>query len=112
MVHSMGYMLTYYKGLSHGRANGLLLPAYMKLMEETMADKAEKVWAILGLAGLDDFTALMQDLMGDTVDLSDEEIEKFVTMTLPTGGVQRTPYKVTAELLTRIYQQLAGTHKS
>ena len=35
----------------------------MKLMEETMADKAEKVWAILGLAGLDDFTALMQDLM-------------------------------------------------
>lgn len=112
MVHSMGYMLTYYKGLSHGRANGLLLPAYMKLMEETMADKAEKVWAILGLAGLDDFTALMQDLMGDTVDLSDEEIEKFVTMTLPTGGVQRTPYTVTAELLTRIYQQLAGTHKS
>ena len=50
-------MLTYYKGFSHGRANGLLLPAYMKLMEETMADKAEKVWAILGLAGLDDFTA-------------------------------------------------------
>lgn len=106
MVHSMGYMLTYYKGLSHGRANGLLLPAYMKLMEETMADKAEKVWAILGLAGLDDFTALMEDLMGDTVDLSDEEIKKFVTMTLPTGGVQRTPYPVTAELLTDIYRKL------
>ena len=112
MVHSMGYMLTYYKGLSHGRANGLLLPAYMKLMEETMADKAEKVWAILGLSGAGDFAALMQDLMGDTVDLSDEEIEKFVTLTLPTGGVQRTPYAVTAELLTRIYQQLAGKHKS
>ena len=80
----------------------------MKLMEETMADKAEKVWAILGLAGLDDFTALMKDLMGDTVDLSDEEIKKFVTMTLPTGGVQRTPYPVTAELLTHIYQQLTG----
>lgn len=107
MVHSMGYMLTYYKGLSHGRANGLLLPDYMRLMEETMADKAEKVWGLLGLAGADDFAALMQDLMGDTVDLSEEEIKKFVTMTLPTGGVQRTPYAVTAELLTRIYQQLA-----
>lgn len=44
--------------------------------------------------------------MGDTVDLSDEEIEKFVTMTLPTGGVQRTPYTVTAELLTDIYRHL------
>ena len=75
-------------------------------MAGPMADKAEKVWAILGLAGLDDFTALMQDLMGDTVDLSDEEIEKFVTMTLPTGGVQRTPYTVTAELLTDIYRHL------
>ena len=39
-------------------------------------------------------------------DLSDEEIEKFVTMTLPTGGVQRTPYTVTAELLTDIYRHL------
>lgn len=44
--------------------------------------------------------------MGDTVDLSDEEIKKFVTMTLPTGGVQRTPYPVTAELLTDIYRKL------
>ncbi|WP_308592054.1 iron-containing alcohol dehydrogenase family protein [uncultured Megasphaera sp.] len=106
MVHSMGYMLTYYKGLSHGRANGLLLPAYMKLMEETMPDKTEKVWALLGVAGLDDFTALMQDLMGDKVDLSDEEIKKFVTMTMPTNGVKKTPYPVTADLMAKIYKEL------
>ena len=52
-----GYMLTYYRGITHGRANGLLLPAYMKLMEESMADKAERVWAILGLSGSEDFAA-------------------------------------------------------
>ena len=35
----------------------------MKLMEESMADKAERVWSILGLSGSDDFAALMKDLM-------------------------------------------------
>ena len=106
MVHSMGYMLTYYRGITHGRANGLLLPAYMKLMEESMADKAERVWSILGLSGSDDFAALMKDLMGDTVGLKDDEIKKFVTMTMPTSGIKRTPYDVTAADLTTIYKAL------
>lgn len=47
----------------------------MKLMEESMADKAERVWSILGLSGSDDFAALMKDLMGDTVGLKDDEIK-------------------------------------
>lgn len=106
MVHSMGYMLTYYRGITHGRANGLLLPAYMKLMEESMADKAERVWSILGLSGSDDFAALMKDPMGDTVGLKDDEIKKFVTMTMPTSGIKRTPYDVTAADLTTIYKAL------
>lgn len=55
LVHSMGYELTYYKGYSHGRANGMLLPGYMKLISETMPDKVEKIWDILNLSGLDDF---------------------------------------------------------
>ena len=42
--------------------------------------------------------------MGDTVGLTDDEIEKFVTMTLPTSGIQRTPYDVTAADLTTIYK--------
>ncbi|WP_296829090.1 iron-containing alcohol dehydrogenase family protein [uncultured Megasphaera sp.] len=106
MIHSMGYMLTYYRGISHGRANGLLFPAYMRLMEETMADKADRVWSILGLSGSDDFTALMNDLMGDVVGLSEDEIEQFVTMTLPTSGIKHTPYDLTADDLKTIYRQL------
>lgn len=106
MVHSMGYMLTYYKGITHGRANGLLLPAYMQLMEETMADKTEKIWACLGVADLKDFTALMRDLMPEKVDLSEDEVADFVRRTMPTGGVTHTSYPVTEAVMADIYRHL------
>ena len=33
-VHALGYMLTYFKHIDHGRANGLLLAHYLKFIEE------------------------------------------------------------------------------
>lgn len=104
LVHGMGYPLTYYKGLSHGRANGLLLPQYMKLMEESMADKAERVWEILGFADGTDFEAFMNDLMPDAVTLTDEDIEKFTAMTMTTHSVKATSYDVTADVVAGIYR--------
>lgn len=106
MVHSMGYMLTYYKGITHGRANGLLLPAYMQLLEETMPDKTEKIWNCLGVADLADFTNLMRDLMPDKVKLTEEEIADFVRRTMPTGGVAHTSYPMTADIMADIYRKL------
>ena len=107
LVHGMGYCLTYYKGFSHGRANGLLLPQYMKLMEESMADKAQRVWELLGFAGSDDFEAFMKDLMPDTVTLSEEEIEKFTTMVMKTASVKATSYDVTAGVVARMYAHIS-----
>ena len=107
LVHGMGYCLTYYRGFSHGRANGLLLPQYMKLMEESMADKAQRVWELLGFAGSDDFEAFMKDLMPDTVTLSEEEIEKFTTMVMKTASVKATSYDVTAGVVARIYAHIS-----
>lgn len=107
LVHGMGYCLTYYRGFSHGRANGLLLPQYMKLMEESMDDKAQRVWELLGFAGSDDFEAFMKDLMPDTVTLSEEEIEKFTTMVMKTASVKATSYDVTASVVARIYAHIS-----
>lgn len=103
LVHGMGYPLTYYKGLSHGRANGLLLPSYMRLMEETMSDKAEKVWELLGFAGWQDFDAFMKDLMPAEITLTAEEIRRFTELTVPTRSVTATPYPVTPDIIAGIY---------
>lgn len=106
LVHGMGYPLTYYKGLSHGRANGLLLPQYMKLMEESMADKAERVWEILGFSDAEDFGAFMKDLMPDAVELSDEDVANFTAMTMKTNSVKATSYDVTAGVVSNIYKAI------
>ena len=107
LVHGMGYQLTYYKGLSHGRANGLLLPGYMRLMTETMEDKVEKIWDILGFSGLQDFADCLHSLMPERVSLTEEEIEEYVRLTLPTGAVASTPYEVNGEVIARLYRELA-----
>lgn len=107
LVHSMGYELTYYKGYSHGRANGMLLPGYMKLLAHTVPDKVEKIWDILGLSGLSDFTALMKHLMGDTITLTEEEIKDYVKLVMPTGGKASTPYDVTEDVVAQLYRELA-----
>lgn len=106
LVHGMGYPLTYYKGFSHGRANGLLLPEYMKLMEESMSDKAERVWEILGFSGAADFQAFMKDLMPDEVVLTDEDVENFTAMTMKTASVNATSYDVTADVVAGIYKAI------
>ena len=50
-VHGMGYSLTYYHGVPHGRANGLLLPAFLKKCEQKIPARMEEVYAALGMDG-------------------------------------------------------------
>ncbi len=106
LVHGMGYSLTYYKGLSHGRANGLLLPYYMQLMEETMSDKTERVWDILGFSGWEDFAACIQELMPTALCLTEEEIQQFTALTMKTQSVVVTPYDITPEVVSTIYRHI------
>lgn len=106
LVHGMGYQLTYYKGLAHGRANGLLLPRYMELMEASMSDKAEKVWEILGLSGWRDLASFIKDIMPDSVDLTASEIDSYVALTMPARAVQNTSYDITPEVVASLYRHL------
>ncbi|WP_301860586.1 iron-containing alcohol dehydrogenase family protein [uncultured Megasphaera sp.] len=106
LIHGMGYQLTYYKGLSHGRANGILFPAYMKLMEEAVPDKTAKIWELLDVSGLEEFTEIMKKLMPGTVDLTEEEIELYTKLTMPTSAVKRTSCEVTPDLVKQIYRSL------
>lgn len=107
LVHGMGYQLTYYKDLSHGRANGLLLPAYMALMSETMPHKTERIWDILSLSGITDFRALMVDLMPEHVALTAAEIDAYVELTMRKTSVAVTAYPVTAAVVAELYKSLS-----
>lgn len=53
-VHAMGYPLTYYKNIDHGRANGLVLYHYLKFIEPA-TDKVMHITSAAGFKNLDDF---------------------------------------------------------
>ncbi len=108
LIHAMGYQLTYYKGLTHGRANAKLFPYFMQLMEQTQTElpKVQNVWSLLQVSGLGEFMEIMERLAPASVAITDEEIEKFTALTMPTPAVAHTSYDVTEETVAKIYKTL------
>ena len=63
-VHSMGYSLTYHCGIPHGRANGLLLPAFLKRCLQKDERRTRRVFDALGMDA-DAFSQKMELLLGE-----------------------------------------------
>lgn len=60
--HGLGYFLTYEKKIPHGRANGMLLQAYLELFDS--GDKnVQNVLCCLGLETTKDMGKLMKDIL-------------------------------------------------
>lgn len=77
--HAMGYPLTYFKGVPHGRANGILMPAYLAFTLRN-SDNPRVIEALQcsGFSSLQEFTKLMRDLCGPAPECSDSEQTRFI----------------------------------
>jgi alcohol dehydrogenase class IV len=81
-VHAMGYMLTYFKHIDHGRANGLLLGPYLQMLQTKEAGEVPferrripEILAALGMPDLASFFQVLEGLLGsrehiETADLA------------------------------------------
>lgn len=74
VVHSMGYSLTYYHGIPHGRANGILLGSMLSLCEARQKEKTERIFSACGIAGADEFSSLMYLLLAPLEHIKDTEL--------------------------------------
>ena len=80
--HTLGFSLTYFKDIPHGRANGMILPAYMYFNQRKSADpRIKKAIRVSGFDGLKQFKELMRELCGQPPCCSREEKEIFVSTT-------------------------------
>lgn len=75
LPHGMGYPLTYFKGLPHGLANGILTIQYLKCFKNTV--KLEKMLKALGLNTLDDLQEILDQLIDLDIKITDEEILEY-----------------------------------
>jgi alcohol dehydrogenase class IV len=90
IVHAMGYSLTYFKGIDHGRANGLLLGGYLDFVAAAVPDSAREVLDALGCADGRAFGELVGSLLGERESISAAEIDKFTAIALKTKHVSNT----------------------
>ncbi len=76
-VHAMGYPLTYFRGIDHGRANALLLPAFLAFVAETRAERVAEILACCGMHSLTQLSAAIDALLGEKETLAPEEVAAY-----------------------------------
>jgi alcohol dehydrogenase class IV len=80
-VHAMGYQLTYWKNIDHGRANGLLLGEFLQFCaQKEKAAGSRRIKGVLSLMGLESpeaFSRIADSLLGTREKIAEPELEAY-----------------------------------
>lgn len=76
-VHSMGYSLTYFRDIDHGRANGLLLAKFLDFVKKSDETLVDRILSSMKLSSVEEFSGVLDGLLGEKESISAEEIETF-----------------------------------
>lgn len=102
-VHAMGYSLTYFKDIDHGRANGLLLGHFMKLIEKTKPSLTDRVIQAMNVDTIEVYMSLMDDLLLEKETLSEEEINQFSYKAIETPNIKNCLVMPSREDLANVF---------
>ncbi len=110
LLHVMGYPLTVYRKIPHGRANAILLSSFMAFMEQE-SEVGDRVGKIRGMfehiGGLKDFVGSF-DLPAklSQYDINREDLEIFAKKVIVKSDVNITPARVTLNTILDIYESV------
>ncbi|HEY8911590.1 MAG TPA: iron-containing alcohol dehydrogenase, partial [Desulfosporosinus sp.] len=103
-VHAMGYSLTYFKDIDHGRANGLLLGEYLKLVEMVRPDLSGRILEAMNFSEAEQFGELLNNLLGEKEEISSEEINQYSKMAIQTKNIANCVVKPIEENLRTMFE--------
>lgn len=109
-VHAMGYSLTYYKHIDHGRANGLLLGALMQYCEKKLPQKTKLALRACGFDTADEFAAALNDLLGEREKITDAECEKYAKKAIKASNIANCAYSPEESDLYYMLKKSLGTN--
>lgn len=102
LPHGMSYYLTYEKGIPHGKAVGIFLPAYLE--EDTDLFRKKRILELLGFDDSSEFKKYINDVLGD-VTITSSEIDFYAKgMSNNQGKLANCPYKVDYDKLKSIFK--------
>ena len=107
-VHSMGYSLTYFKNVDHGRANGLLLSEFLKFTERERPDRVAPILQAAGFSSSEDFGRALDNLLGLHEDISEEEILKYSAISINAKNISNCIVKPSEDDLIGLYKHSFG----
>lgn len=103
-VHPMGYSLTYFKNFVHGRANGLLLPEFLKFTEKKRPDRVIPILKAAGFASTDEFACALSSLLGERESATENEIRKYSSIVIKAKNIANCVVEPSEEDLKKIYR--------
>ncbi len=102
--HGLGYPLTYFKGLPHGLANGVLTIEYLKCFKNKT--KVEKMLKILQMKTLEELEEIFKKLVDVNIQITEEEIMEYSKMFVSNKKkLKNHPEKVSLEGIVQIYSK-------
>lgn len=105
IVHCMGYILTYFRGLHHGKANALLLEEYLKFNRDVLKEKIENILAAIGMMTIDEFGEAVNKLIIRGDRFSEEELSKFASIAINRKGPAFNMKSVTEEDMLEMFKK-------
>lgn len=108
LVHALGYPLTYFYHVPHGRANGLLMGQYLQFTHKVAPDRVNQVLTFLGLNSVDEFVHLMDRLLGhylDELDVPSHKVEEYAAKAMKTNNIANSMGEPTAVQLAKIMEK-------
>lgn len=111
LVHALGYPLTYFHEYPHGRANGVLMGAYLAYSEQFAKERVETVLQLLELDSVAEFGQLMDELFKDYVTkltLNEEQIRHYASRATLTRNIANSIGNPSEEQLAEILRMSVG----
>lgn len=107
-VHSMGYSLTYFHHIDHGRANGLLLASFLAFVEKKDPETVRRIAGLMGLGGTGGIRDALGRLLGEKETLTAEELERFADLSIKARNIANCAVVPNREDLRRMYAESFG----
>ncbi|HOB09200.1 MAG TPA: iron-containing alcohol dehydrogenase family protein [Limnochordia bacterium] len=108
VVHALGYPLTYFHDIPHGRANGLLLAEYLRYNLQHAKSRVGKILKTLNLKDIGEFKELMRFLLPCDLRLTAEQISEYGIAASRTKNASHTLGEVSSQTCIDILQSSLG----
>ena len=101
-VHALGYSLTYFRHIPHGRANGLLLPGWLTWLDARMPERVADVLGYLDMSSIPSFSDALDLLLGKREHVTEDEIAEYARRAARAGNIANCPVRPTVDDLAGI----------